>query len=66
MRKFTPFESMSYTRRLLHQMERFGVRGGQAALAKRAPGDSRGVPLSLLSDPLSHCKYVTYSRTMRD
>jgi len=36
-------------------------------LAKRTgqngtPGDSRGVPLSLLSDPLSHCKYVTYGR----
>jgi len=29
-------------------------------------GDSRGVPLSVLSDPLSHCKYVTYSRVIRD
>jgi hypothetical protein len=28
-------------------------------------GDSRGVPLSRLSDPLSHCKYVTYSRVIR-
>jgi hypothetical protein len=34
--------------------------------AKRAPGDSWGVPLSLLSDPLSHCKYMTYSRVIRD
>ena len=37
-------------------MDRFGIRRSQADLAKRAPGDSWGVPLSLLSNPLSHCK----------
>jgi hypothetical protein len=32
-------------------MDRFGIRRSQADLAKRAPGDSWGVPLSLLSAP---------------
>jgi hypothetical protein len=66
MKASTIFESTSSARRLLHQTERFGSWRGQADLAKRAPGDSRGVPLSLLSDHLSHCKYVTYSRVIRD
>jgi hypothetical protein len=61
MRRLLPLSQRVTQRKYCTKLTDSGSGVAKQTWQNGTPGDSRGVPLPLLSDPLSHCSSITYS-----